>query len=138
MPSKNKHILSITKSYNTNTEALFNLFNNNTVFTLTGADEIESDFRTGGKFCLRFKDRGVIQGQFIEITPPKLILEWNVEGFQRPDEVGTIVEIMFKQEGEQCILNLRHRNILSAESLEAKRRAWGEIMEEIEEELIIN
>lgn len=125
----------LTKIYTANTETILNLFRDNTVFKLTGANDIQSDFKTGRPFFLTFNNRGTIHGQFIKIADSELILEWNVDGFQRPQETKTIVEISLKQEREKCILTLNHKNIVQADSVNAKHRAWSEILEGIEKKV---
>ena len=124
--------INLTKTYTANLSAIINLFRDNTIFEFTGANEIESDFNTFGKYHLTFSDRGIIYGQFIKIEENELVLEWNVEGFQRPTELKTILSIHLQQNNEQCILTLSHKNIVEADSADAKRRAWKEVLEGLE------
>jgi len=128
----NIHKIILSKTYNANTNAILNLFKDGTIFKLTGADEINFDFCEGGKFLLVFNNRGKIFGSFIKITKDKLILDWNVEGFNRPCEINTLLDISFTQNGNKCSLNLEHTKIFNKESAEAKNIAWREILNVIE------
>lgn len=109
-----------------------NLFRDNTVFKLTGADEIQNDFRNSGMFYLKFNDRGSIHGHYIKITEDKIILNWNVEGFNRPKEIDTKLEISLNENGDNCLLTLSHKNIKHEEAAKAKEIAWTEILDEME------
>jgi len=117
--------------YKADIKILLDLFRDNIIFKLTGADRIQNDFKDGGKFYLEFNSRGNIHGQFLKISENEIILDWNVNGFNRRDESNTIVQITLIQEKENCKLIINHKNILSKESSEAKRKAWTEIFEDI-------
>ncbi|MEO8150541.1 MAG: SRPBCC domain-containing protein [Bacteroidia bacterium] len=130
--SSTNHNIHITKNISASREAVFNLFRDNTVFKLTGANEIESDFKVGGKFSLLFKNRGTISGRFIKLTESEIILEWDVEGFNLPKETNTILKISLMQEEQMCLIELIHSNINNADSAAAKKRAWTEILDDIE------
>lgn len=132
----NIHNITISRTYSTDLSTILNLFKDNSVFKLTGANKIESVFKNGGQFCLTFYYRGTIHGQFTKITENEIVLEWNVDGFQRLTENKTIVEIFIKQEDEKCILTLNHKNIPSGESADAKRKAWTEILNDLETQFI--
>ena len=107
MTNNKTHTVFIEKVFDTNIETLFNLFKDGSIFKLTGADDIQSDFESNGHFCLTFNGRGTIHGHFIKITRSSLVLEWNVEGFQRPEEINTVLEISFRKKNNQCILKLQ-------------------------------
>jgi len=125
--------ISLTKTY-AKPVTIRQLFGDDILFRLTGADEISSEFETGAAFRLTFNDRGIIHGQFIKIGGDEVVLEWNVEGFQRPGETKTVVEISLVEDNRQCVLSLKHGNIMSNESAAAKERAWGELLDDIEKE----
>jgi len=127
----------LKRIYVVKSETIFNLFKRGKIFELTGANDIKNDFEIGGAFSLTFNNRGIIYGQFQKITAQEIILEWNVEGFERPKETKTIVEISWRQDHEKCILKLDHKNIVEADSANAKRRAWKEILEDVEREMNI-
>jgi uncharacterized protein YndB with AHSA1/START domain len=130
------HRLCLEKTYNTPAENIFNLFKDLTVFRLTGADIIDVGFKPGGKFTLNFNDRGIIHGDIQEITEnKKIVLNWNVEGFGREPEVNTEVIFHLTENNGACSLKLEHNNIMYSESFEAKKRAWSEILEDMENEL---
>jgi len=128
-----KHTVSIEKAYHSSKEAILNLFRDNTIFKLTGADDIQSDFAVGGAFQLTFNNRGTISGKFTEITEDKITMEWNVDGFQRPSEIETVAEFTVTQENDMCVLKLTHKNISFLEAAKAKKRAWTEILEDVEQ-----
>jgi uncharacterized protein YndB with AHSA1/START domain len=74
----------------------------------------------------------VIYGQFTEITANKIVMEWNVEGFQRPPEIKTVVEITLREDDDKCILTLTHKHIADASAAAAKHKAWTEILDDME------
>ncbi len=126
------HNLTIEKTYNSSTENIFEMFKNLTVFRLTGADIIDVDFKPGGKFTLTFNDRGTIHGYINEIIENnKIVLMWNVDGFNREPELNTEVIFTITEEDGNSILKLEHNNIQHTEAFEAKKRAWGEILEDM-------
>jgi hypothetical protein len=135
MASNKTHTVYLQRTYTAETRAVLDLFKDTTVFKLTGADDIQADFKPGGLFCLAFNGRGTIHGQFITTTHKDIIMEWNVEGFQRPREIKTLVEISVYSDNGKCILTLSHKNIVHAEAAAAKRRAWTEILDEIEQKI---
>jgi hypothetical protein len=137
MTNNKTYSISLEKVYSGKPEEIFNLFQNGTIFTLTGANEIQSEFKTGKPFHLTFHNRGAIYGRFILITDSNIILEWNVKGFQRPDEIKTSVEISLHKDYEKCILTLDHKNIANAEAATAKQKAWTEILDDMEKKISI-
>ena len=132
------HFISLQKTYDEGIEAIFNLFMDGTVFKLTGADHIQSDFKAGGLFRLMFNNRGAIHGQFIKINKTHIIIEWNADGFQRHSEIKTLVEITLSGGNGKCILTLDHKNIKQEDSASAKKRAWTEILDNIEKTISNN
>jgi len=135
MTDTGSHIVVLTKVYSADRSTLFNLFRDGTVFKLTGADNIQSVFETGGPFRLTFHNRGVIAGRFIEITDAGITLEWNVDGFKMRPQTETIVEISLVDDAGKCTLTLVHKNIVHEPSAVVKRKAWAEILDDIEREL---
>ncbi len=125
-------VVSLTKTYKATPATILGFFRDNTIFSLTGANEIESNFECGGLFNLSFTGRGVIYGQFKLISYHQLALEWNVSGFGRPHEKDTIVEISLTRDHEKCILQLIHKNIPSPDSAYAKEQAWTSIFDDLE------
>lgn len=133
MTTKNRtYNISVQKTYNESAETIFNLFMDGTVFKMTGADNIECDFKAGGQFRLMFNQRGVIYGQFIQLMKNNIVIEWKVEGFQKPSEIHTLVEINLSENNSACILTIRHKNIIHKDSASAKQKAWTEILDDIE------
>ena len=135
MEDELNHKIVLTRSYFCTQEDIVNLFKDKTIFKLTGADEIEVTFNTGGFFNLIFTNRGTISGKFILASVNEIILEWNVEGFERPNEIKTLVHISLRQEGDRCTLTLEHKNIKHAEAALAKKGAWTEILHALEKKL---
>jgi uncharacterized protein YndB with AHSA1/START domain len=114
-----------------NASAVFDLIGTEKFFALTGADEIKLDFQEGGSFLLDFKDRGKISGIVREIIPyHRVSLSWNVSGFNRPDEVSTLVRILIDT-SNGTIVSVEHSGIENDEAAEAKRKAWGQILDDI-------
>jgi hypothetical protein len=113
--------------------AVFKLFEDGTLFKLTGANTIQFDFKVNGDFLLIFENRGRIYGQFLKITTANIIIEWNVEGFLKPIELMTTLEISIIGNKSVCELTLNHINIIHEESAAAKRRAWAEILDKVEQ-----
>jgi len=131
MTAPDQFTISLTRSYPVASAVIVDLFKNNTVFELTGADTIENNFKTGGSFHLGFNNRGSIHGHFLSITNNEIILEWNVDGFNKPQEIKTNVQISWRQEGTNCVLTLIHKNIAHEEAAKAKEKAWTEILDDI-------
>ncbi len=128
--------IHLEKTFIASPEKIFGLFTDQTVFDLTGANEIECSFTKGGKFSLKFTGRGIING-FIEevIENEKIILNWNVNGFEREPEVNTQVIFSLSESDGLCILKLEHNNIKQEESFTAKKNAWREILQDMENKL---
>ena len=101
------------------------LFRGDVLFGLTGAGDIQSNFVPGGAFCLMFRNRGAISGQFSRITADSVMLDWNVAGFQRPDETGTAVEIRIAQNESGSTVHLEHR-AFPAKSRQTQSGAHGQ------------
>jgi uncharacterized protein YndB with AHSA1/START domain len=103
------------------------------IFCLTGADQVTFDFEIGGSFTLEFSGRGTISGRFLEIESSKRIaVSWNVTGFSRPDEFSRVLFTIAEQAADSTRLALEHSGIQSKESMEAKGRAWREILRQID------
>lgn len=123
----------LKRTYFADEAAVFNLFKDGTIFKLTGADAIQYDFKVNGGFLLIFENRGRIYGRFLTITANNIKIEWNVEGFEKPVELMTSVEVsIFGNKGE-CTFTLNHLNIFQEDSAAAKRRAWTEILDKVEQ-----
>jgi hypothetical protein len=126
----NSHILTVTKSFSADPFALYNYLKSLAWLRLTGADDIKIDWEKRS-FTLTFNERGIITGRILVFTEPVINIEWNVKGFHRPDELNTLVEISLSYLEGGCFLNLTHTNLISQESVDAKKRAWLEILNEI-------
>jgi len=114
-----------------NTSDVYNLIGTEKFFALTGADEINLDFREGGSFVLKFKGRGQISGIIREIIPyHRISLAWNVTGFNRPDEINTEVLILMNTV-KGTTISIEHSKIKNADGAEAKRKAWREILDNL-------
>jgi hypothetical protein len=125
------HTVKLEKKCTNLSGNLRDLFRDQQVFRLTGADEIKSNFQNGGVFVLKFKDRGFIHGRFIQITDTEINLEWNVEGFGRPAEILTMVSLQYVEGAGGNQLVLKHSNIKNEGSATAKRRSWTEILDKL-------
>jgi len=132
MTNSKTHSVFLEKFYNADKKVIYNLFKDKTVFKLTGADEVQVHFETRQPFHLTFNNRGNIFGQFILVTEDKIIMEWNVEGFQRPKEIKTLVEISLSKADGKCLLTLHHSSIMDASAAAAKQKAWKEILDDME------
>ncbi|MBS1516723.1 MAG: SRPBCC domain-containing protein [Bacteroidetes bacterium] len=130
--NKGPYEVFLHKTCNSDKDVIMNLFRDGTVFKLTGADEINFDFHEEGEFNLIFRSRGKIFGSFVKISDNELILDWNVEGFNRPPESNTALKISLLQNDDMCTLTLEHRNISNEEAASAKKLAWTEILDEME------
>jgi hypothetical protein len=98
------------------------------LFRLTGAELIiNMEFKEGETFTLQFGQRGSISGRIQRLTENEIHLSWNVKGFGREPELDTEVRITIHKNGK-VRLNLDHLKITSAESAAAKKRAWEEIL----------
>jgi len=118
------------KEMNVNVTAVFNFLGTEKFMTLTGADQIAYDFREGGEFRLSFRGRGEIYGTVEEIIPyHRIVLKWNVTGFNRTDETDTKVIILMTT-AKFTTLSIEHSEIKNEEVAEMKRKAWKEILVE--------
>jgi len=126
------HHVSLEKDYTRSADTIMDLFHDHRFFQLTGADTIETTFKVGGPFRLLFEDRGKIYGHFVKITDDEIILDWNVEGFNRPNEVATVVTVNVKRLGGGCKITLTHTNIQHSVAAAAKKKAWTEILDDVE------
>lgn len=123
--------IQLEKSFQAEPQKVFRLFSELHFFKLTGADKLEIDFSSGGEFHFIYDARGVIYGHFIEISPEEIILNWNVTGFQKPNEKDTILKITMTMQNDHCVLHLSHTGIMNEESFLAKQNAWTEILEKV-------
>ena len=116
------------KDINANVTSVFNFLGTERFMSLTGADEILYDFREGGEFKLSFRGRGEISGTIEEIIPyHRIVLRWNVTGFNKPDETDTRVIILMTTD-KGTMVSIEHSEIKNEEAAEAKRKAWKEIL----------
>lgn len=123
------HTVYEWREFNANATSVFNLLNSEKFWKLTGADEIEFDYREGGSFMLRFRGRGEISGTVIEIIPyHRMTLNWNVNGFNRPEEKDTELIILIGT-GNGTTVSIEHSRIANEEAADAKRKSWKEILE---------
>ncbi|CAN5571118.1 hypothetical protein BH10BAC5_BH10BAC5_13430 [soil metagenome] len=132
---KDHYSVHLEKTFECRTAEIIVMFKDNSVFRLTGADKIVSDFTNDRSFDLQFTEKGRIWGRFLKISENELILEWNVDGFEKPSERNTVLHIKFTEEDGKCKLVLDHYKIVHKEAAEAKRRGWSEILEEMEAHL---
>ena len=127
----------LDKEYKATADKIFGLFEDLTVFKLTGADVIDCDMVENGTFSLIFNERGIIYGRFIElIRNSKITMQWNIEGFAMPTELDTLVEITINKNKNGTVIQLKHSNIPSTGSLQAKTKAWTEILNDLSTKLI--
>ena len=121
--------ISALRDYTESHENIFLRIQDGSLFRLTGADEVTFDFSEGGRFELSFKGRGRISGRFLKIIPiSRVVMEWDVEGFGRPDERGTTVWITLLENDARTTLTIEHREIPTEESANSKKKAWKEIL----------
>jgi uncharacterized protein YndB with AHSA1/START domain len=119
------------KDISTGVTTVFNFLGTEKFMSLTGADQIVYDFREGGEFRLSFQGRGEISGIVEEIIPyHRIVLQWNVNGFNRPDETDTKVIILMTT-AKVTTISIEHSEIKNEEAAEAKRKAWREILVEV-------
>jgi len=129
--------LFLSHKYNCKPEKIFELIKNGDFFRLTGADKIMFDFKEDEFFSLIFNGRGSIYGEILQIIPNEFIsLLWNVNGFNREDEIDTMVNISIdKDKNDGAIITIEHTGIKNTEAFTAKQNAWKEILTGIEKEM---
>lgn len=135
MIKETEYSVHVEKLISIGSEDVFHLFKNKFFFELTGADVIQSEFKPGGSFSLTFNNRGLITGKFLSIHKHEIDLEWNVEGFQLPPEVKTIVRFTLLPKEENCILAIHHSHIKDKQAASAKTRAWTDILNNLEKKM---
>ena len=111
------------------------LVKSNLIFELTGADQIEGNMSLNSLFSLHFHQRGKIFGKVISATENEFNLEWNVTGFNKPDEVKTIVKIKLIENRTSSSLEIKHSLIKNYKAKLAKEKAWREILENIKNKI---
>ena len=80
---------------------------------------------------LLFKS-GKVTGQFVKIIEnEKIVMEWNSEGFNRPDEKSTKVWINLLGDEKLATVTIEHREIPTPESAQSKEKSWTRILEEL-------
>ena len=132
MSNNATYSIFIEKIFQKEPRSLIHFFHDSTFLKLTGANFIVNNFIQNGIFCLTFTNRGIIRGKYISISDQSIILDWNVEGFSRPDESNTLVEIFLTKVSDNCKFTLRHSNIHNQEAALAKEKAWSSILNEFE------
>ena len=132
--------LSLSKTYTSTPHELFSRIEDGTLFDLTGADEITFYFKEDGAFSLLFIDRGEIFGTIKKIIPnEKVEMIWNVTGFDKPEERNTeLVLSMELTEENKTWFSVLNTGIKHKDAFEAKERAWKEILEDLQKELLPN
>jgi uncharacterized protein YndB with AHSA1/START domain len=127
-----KYNISASHDYTNSPEKIYSLIRDGKLFKLTGADKITYDFSVNAAFEFDFANRGKISGRFLKIIPnSKVIMEWDVEGFDRPAEKGTKVWITILGDEKRTTPTIEHREIPTEQSAEVKRRAWEEILDDL-------
>ena len=127
----NSHI-SISHDYTASSEAIYSMIAEGKLFKLTGADEITFDFSENGPFELKFTGRGRIHGQILKLIPnEKVVLQWDVDGFDMDLERDTKVWITILHTQGHTTVTIEHREIPTEESAAAKKKAWPEILNEL-------
>lgn len=125
--------------YNAKPNALFAAIEDGTVFKLTGAKEVKSDFREGGKYYLDFGDRNgqhcFIEGEFRKIVPEKVVsLVWNVNGFRAvPDKNTEVTFTIIDLSPDTTKLQITHERIPTQESADGKEKSWNEILSDLKQ-----
>jgi hypothetical protein len=123
-----KRRITVSRIYDCDAEEIINRIKQGELFRLTGADFISNtQFKEGEAFLLRFGERGSISGKIERSSATEIYLSWNVDGFDREPERDTEVHITVHR-NEKLRLDLNHLNIASDESAAAKRKAWEEIL----------
>jgi len=83
------------------------------------------DPRAGGMCRIKINDAAVVQGEFVEVDPPRrIVLTWGFERnlFAVPPQ-SSAVEITFTPDGEETIVRLAHRQ-LTAPAADTQRLGW--------------
>ena len=130
---KPSHTIYEWEVVNANAAAVYDFISSEKFLKLTGADEIEIDFREGGNYRLLFHGRGEIFGTIEEIIPyHRIILVWNVKGFDRPDEANNRVKVLLDTT-KGTTVSVEHSGIENEEAAEAKKKAWREILDDLKD-----
>ena len=130
--------LSLSRTYNSAPNELFQKIEDGTLFDLTGADEITFYFKEDGAFSLLFHNRGEIFGTITKIIPDeKVEMLWNVTGFDKPEERNTELTLSIEKiDDNKTTLSVLNTGIKHKEAYDAKEKAWKEIFEDLEKELM--
>src|ERR1044071_8464394 len=118
--------LEVSAIYNAPASEIFEAFKNGLFFSLTGADDIRFEFSEGGSFEFHFTGRGRIYGKVGQIiADEKMVMDWNVEGFNMENEYVTRVTISLDT-AVRTTATIMHENIPTSASQAMKKRAWTE------------
>ena len=124
--------VNLSRTYSCTSNTIHELFVDGSVFKLTGADEKFSDFKNENTFRLIFSNRGEIFGHIIKNEIHHLIFEWNVKGFDKPEEINRLLDLNFMESENGVELILQHSEIKNSAAAEAKLKAWTEILKKID------
>lgn len=125
----------LTEEYECSINVLQKLVKSNLIFELTGANQIVGSISLNSFFSLHFDQRGKVVGKVISATENEIILKWNVTGFNKPDEINTLVKIKLIDIGDSSSLEIKHSQIKNYEAKLAKEIAWREILEDIKKKI---
>jgi len=89
----------------------------------------ELDARPGGQYQIRVGPDNVASGQYQVVEPPRrIVFTWGWEGSATVPPGSTTVEVLLTEDGEDTILELRHRGLPDEESRRSHREGWGDYL----------
>ncbi|MBX7047284.1 MAG: SRPBCC domain-containing protein [Ignavibacteria bacterium] len=130
------YTLSLSHEYQVSPEKVYEKIQDGTIFKLAGCDDLLHEFAVDAPVAMFFNDRGQIFGTYKEIVKnKKVVLDWNVTGFDKPEELNTRLQITLSpKEKNKTSLSLTNSEIKNEASYEAKKKAWEEILDDLEKE----
>ncbi|MBI1365703.1 MAG: SRPBCC domain-containing protein [Alphaproteobacteria bacterium] len=94
----------------------------------------EADVRVGGRFRVRFRtpdgEDHDVSGTYLDVEPEKkLVFTWS---WISTPERQSRVTLVFKDEGEKCLLTLLHEQFADEAARDNHRTGWAEALDNLE------
>lgn len=111
-------------------ETVFEFFTDPAKMVRWKGTEATLDPRPGGVYRVRMNERAITRGEFVEVDPPnRIVFTWGWEGdFVATPPGSSTVEVTFTPDGDGTLVRLVHRDLPTAESVEAHGHGWDMYM----------
>jgi len=95
--------------------------------------DADLDPAPGGVMRCDINGRDIASGEFVELDPPnRLVFTWGWESEESVTQPGSsTVEVSFTPQGDDTVVTLSHRDLVTPESREAHSHGWNHYMERL-------